>query len=89
QGEDFLLTVQTVPLIEAARICAYMQQTLNSLVDALEQAPQTPLHAISILPRKERTQLLEQWNEPGQHYANDTPIHQQFEAHAAERPDAV
>ncbi|MCF5268123.1 non-ribosomal peptide synthetase, partial [Pseudomonas syringae] len=89
QGEDFLLTVQTVPLIEAARICAYMQQTLNSLVDALEQAPQTPLHAISILPRKERTQLLEQWNEPGQHYANDTPIHQQFEARAAERPDAV
>ncbi|MDF5894455.1 syringopeptin non-ribosomal peptide synthetase SypB [Pseudomonas syringae pv. syringae] len=89
QGEDFLLTVQTVPLIEAARICAYMQQTLNSLVDALEQAPQTPLHAISILPRKERTQLLEQWNEPGQHYANETPIHQQFEAHAAERPDAV
>ncbi|WP_370661175.1 syringopeptin non-ribosomal peptide synthetase SypB [Pseudomonas fragariae (ex Marin et al. 2024)] len=89
QGEDFLLTVQTVPLIEAARICAYMQQTLNSLVDALEQAPQTPLHAISILPRKARTQLLEQWNEPGQHYANETPIHQQFEAHAAERPDAV
>ncbi len=89
QGEDFLLTVQTVPLIEAARICAYMQQTLNSLVDALEQAPQTPLHAISILSLNERTRLLEQWNEPGKHYANDTPIHQQFEAHAAECPDAV
>ncbi|WP_240334933.1 AMP-binding protein, partial [Pseudomonas syringae] len=25
----------------------------------------------------------------GQHYANGTPIHQQFEARAAERPDAV
>nr|UXB95126.1 non ribosomal peptide synthetase [Pseudomonas syringae] len=89
QGEDFLLTVQTVPLIEAARICAYMQQTLNSLVNALEQAPQTPLHAISILPLSERTQLLEQWNEPGKHFANDIPIHQQFEARAAERPEAV
>ncbi|SFI38015.1 amino acid adenylation domain-containing protein [Pseudomonas syringae] len=89
QGEGFQLTVQTVPLIEATRICAYMQQTLNSLVDALEQAPQTPLHAISILPLAERAQLLEQCNRPEKSYAHETPIHRQFEARAAERPDAV
>ncbi|RMT41056.1 Amino acid adenylation, partial [Pseudomonas syringae pv. solidagae] len=77
QGEGFQLTVQTVPLVEATRICAYMQQTLNSLVDALEQAPQTPLHAISILPFKERAQLLEQCNRPEKSYAHETPIHRQ------------
>nr|WP_232911560.1 syringopeptin non-ribosomal peptide synthetase SypB [Pseudomonas syringae] len=89
QGEGFQLTVQTAPLVEATRICAYMQQTLNSLVDALEQAPQTPLHAISILPFNERAQLLEQYNRPEKSYAHETPIHRQFEARAAERPDAV
>ncbi|MEE4149196.1 syringopeptin non-ribosomal peptide synthetase SypC, partial [Pseudomonas viridiflava] len=89
RGEDFLLTVQTVPLIGGARICAYMQQTLSNLVDALEQAPQTPLHAIAILPDSEREQLLEQWKQPGNTYTSETLIHLQFEARAAERPDAV
>ncbi|WP_143483163.1 condensation domain-containing protein, partial [Pseudomonas congelans] len=89
RGEDFLLTVQTVPLIDAARICAYMQQTLSNLVNALEQAPQTPLHAISILPDSAREQLLEQCEQPGITYTSETPIHLQFEARAAQQPDAV
>ncbi|MCF5413738.1 non-ribosomal peptide synthetase, partial [Pseudomonas syringae] len=94
RGEDFLLTVQTVPLIDGARICAYMQQTLSNLVNALEQAPQTPLHAIAILPDSEREQLLEQWKQPGTAYTSETctsetPIHLQFEARAAQQPDAV
>ncbi|WP_428844670.1 amino acid adenylation domain-containing protein, partial [Pseudomonas syringae] len=94
RGEDFLLTVQTVPLIDGARICAYMQQTLSNLVNALEQAPQTPLHAIAILPDSEREQLLEQWKQPGSTYTSETctsetPIHLQFEARAAQQPDAV
>ncbi|WP_240325821.1 condensation domain-containing protein, partial [Pseudomonas syringae] len=89
RGEDFLLTVQTVPLIDGARICAYMQQTLSNLVNALEQAPQTPLHAISILPDSEREQLLEQYKQPGSTCTSETPIHLQFEARAAQQPDAV
>ncbi|WP_141250341.1 non-ribosomal peptide synthetase, partial [Pseudomonas congelans] len=89
RGEDFLLTVQTVPLIDAARICAYMQQTLSNLVNALEQAPQTPLHAISILPDSAREQLLGQCEQPGNTYPSETPIHLQFEARAAQQPDAV
>ncbi|EXL31150.1 Syringopeptin synthetase C [Pseudomonas syringae pv. syringae str. B301D-R] len=89
RGEDFLLTVQTVPLIDGARICAYMQQTLSNLVNALEQAPQTPLHAIAILPDSEREQLLEQWKQPGTAYTSETPIHLQFEARAAQQLDAV
>ncbi|EGH74987.1 hypothetical protein, partial [Pseudomonas syringae] len=77
-----------------ARICAYMQQTLSNLVNALEQAPQTPLHAIAILPDSEREQLLEQWKQPGSTYTSETctsetPIHLQFEARAAQQPDAV
>ncbi|MCF5305942.1 syringopeptin non-ribosomal peptide synthetase SypC, partial [Pseudomonas syringae] len=88
-GEGFLFTALVAASIGAQRLCDYLQLAAEGLVDALEQAPQTPLHAISILPPSERKQLLEQWNEPGQHYANGTPIHQQFEARAAARPDAV
>ncbi|WP_223886484.1 AMP-binding protein, partial [Pseudomonas syringae] len=88
-GEGFLFTSLVTASIGAQRVCDYLQLAVEGLIDALEQAPQTPLHAISILPLSERKQLLEQWNEPGNTYAHETPIHQQFEARATERPDAV
>ncbi|RMS25090.1 condensation domain-containing protein, partial [Pseudomonas syringae] len=81
-GEGFLFTSLVTASIGAQRVCDYLQLAVEGLIDALEQAPQTPLHAISILPLSERKQLLEQWNEPGNTYAHETPIHQQFEARA-------
>ncbi|MBN8086364.1 hypothetical protein J0J19_23180, partial [Vibrio vulnificus] len=58
-GTDLGLTVQAVAGIDAARICGYMQAAHESLADAIEQAPRTPLHALDILPADERRQLLD------------------------------
>ncbi|RML67536.1 condensation domain-containing protein, partial [Pseudomonas syringae] len=82
-GEGFLFTALVTASIGALRVCDYLQLATEGLVDALEQAPQTPLHSISILPLSERAQLLEQWNLPNKTDTHETPIHQQFEARAA------
>jgi amino acid adenylation domain-containing protein len=88
-GDGFFLTAMVDTSIGAQRICGYMQVALENLVVALEQAPQTPLHALAILPPAERRQLLETWNTTDVEYADDALIHQRFEGWAASQPDAV
>ncbi|WP_340622363.1 hypothetical protein [Xenorhabdus siamensis] len=81
-GEALGLTVQIVQPFEPERICGYMQQALESLVDALEQAPETPVRALDILPEAERTLLLETWNMTETAYPETLCIHQLFEQQA-------
>ncbi|WP_122319512.1 non-ribosomal peptide synthetase, partial [Pseudomonas corrugata] len=88
-GDDFSLTVQVDAQLSAQRISGYMQVALQSLVDALEHAPQTPMHSLTVLPAAERRQLLETWNASQALYADDALIHGQIEAQAVARPDAV
>ena len=42
-GEGFALTAQTQTPLAPERICAFMRVALEGLVEALEQAPQTPM----------------------------------------------
>ncbi len=44
------LTTQIVQPIDPERICGYMQQALESLAEALEQRPDTPVRLLNILP---------------------------------------
>src|SRR5208282_3092473 len=57
-GEGFSLTATTQSPLEPERVCAYMRVALERLVEALEQAPQTPARTIDVLPEDERRQLL-------------------------------
>ena len=57
-GEGFALTAQAAPGIEAARLCGYLARTMAQLLDALEQAPQTPVDQLDVLPARERDHLL-------------------------------
>src|SRR5428012_960 len=62
-GEDFSMTVQAAAGIGAQRVGSYMLAALEQLVNALEQAPQTPLGSLDILPQAERQQVLVGWND--------------------------
>ncbi|TFZ33681.1 hypothetical protein EWW49_29545, partial [Pseudomonas syringae] len=62
-GEGFLFTSLVTASIGAQRVCDYLLLAVEGPIDALEQAPQTPRPAISILPLSERKQLLEQCND--------------------------
>ena len=88
-GEGFALTAQSAPGIDGQRICGYMTQTLGQLLDALEQAPQTPIEDLQILPAEERRQLLHS-------LAGDPPrpicqlaLHQRIEQQAERQPQAL
>ncbi|NHB98815.1 condensation domain-containing protein, partial [Photorhabdus stackebrandtii] len=88
-GEALGLTAQVVQPFEPERIYGYMQQALESLAEALEQAPETPVRALEILPEAERTLLLKTWNvtEPGS--SDALCIHQLFEQQVQKMPDVT
>ena len=53
-GSTLGLTAQVSEPIAPQRICEFMQQALEELVDKLENAPQTPVCELNILPPAER-----------------------------------
>jgi alpha-ketoglutarate-dependent taurine dioxygenase len=56
-GQALGLTAQVVQPLSSERVCGYMQQALESLVLALETAPDTPVRQLEILPPEERKLL--------------------------------
>ena len=88
-GEGFVLTTQVASGVQAQRVCDYMHTTLEHLVNALEAAPQTPVHQIEVLPVTELHQILAEWNATGTEYPQDKCIHELFEAQVDRTPQAV
>ena len=88
-GTGFALTVQGVATLDVQRVGDYMLTALRHLLTALQQAPTTALHAVSILPAAERHQLLVAFNATAREYPSHLTVHQLFEAQALARPDAV
>ncbi|MFI1973494.1 amino acid adenylation domain-containing protein, partial [Streptomyces cinnamoneus] len=61
-GDWFLLTVETLPPADPDRVCAMLRTSLDRLVAALEEAPETPLGAVDVLDAAETLRLVETWN---------------------------
>ncbi len=90
-GQDFGLTAEIVDTIEAGRIADYVEHALHALAQALEQAPDTPMQALEVLPAAERRQVLEDFNAGAGEPSSDaeTLVHVLFERQAARTPEAV
>ncbi|MEO5371417.1 MAG: amino acid adenylation domain-containing protein [Magnetococcus sp. DMHC-1] len=88
-GEGFTLTAQIDSSVDADRVCALMQGALEALVTALEQAPQTPLVTLDILPPAEKHRLLVDWNTTDMPLPQHLDVHQMFEMRARENPHAL
>ncbi|UUM20748.1 non-ribosomal peptide synthetase [Mycoavidus sp. SF9855] len=88
-GHTLGLTAQVVEPYDPVRICGYMQQTLQSLVEALERTPDMPIYQLEVLPRTERELLLNTWNATKQDYPTHQCVHQLFEAQVERAPEAV
>ncbi|QXH44672.1 amino acid adenylation domain-containing protein [Pseudomonas xanthosomatis] len=89
QGEGLNLTVQAVPEVDGSQVCALLACALEQLAQALEQAPQSPLHAVASLPAGERERVLHQFNDTRRDYPREQPLHVLFQARAAASGDAV
>ncbi|OTA17398.1 Amino acid adenylation [Xenorhabdus vietnamensis] len=94
-GDGFSLVAQTVSGIDPIRLIGYMTTALTELVEALETSPHQPILDISVLPVRERKQLLVDFNatQSPQNTATDFPqnafIHQVFEKQVQHNPDAI
>ncbi|MBX8615752.1 amino acid adenylation domain-containing protein [Pseudomonas cichorii] len=88
-GEDFELSALTSAGIDARRVCAYLTHAVEGLMAALEQAPQTPVEALDVLPVAERIELLEGFNDHSGEHETALTIHQRIEQQAVVQPDAV
>ena len=72
-----------------ARIGGYLRQALESLVSALETAPETPVGLLDILPASERDQVLVSWNDTARPFPEALCLHELVEAQASARPEAT
>ncbi|NWB45063.1 non-ribosomal peptide synthetase, partial [Pseudomonas gingeri] len=88
-GEAFDLSALSAAGVDARRVCGYLACAMESLLDALEQAPQTPVEQLDVLPRAERSELLEHFNAQRADSESQLTLHQRIEQQALERPDAV
>jgi len=88
-GDAFSLTLLATTEVEPQRLCGYLHCALESLVLALEQAPDTALNQLPILPAAEREQVLLAFNATYANYPTTLTIAQRFEAQVAQRPEAV
>ena len=88
-GEGLTLNAQAQAPIDPERICAYMHTALETLVEALEHAPTTPMRSLDVLPRSERRRLLVEWNATEAGYLSYQCVHELFEARVADNPDAM
>ncbi len=88
-GDAFRLTLQIQSSVDPEQVCNYVQTALSELVDALQSDPDKPLCELNILPEPERLMQLTQWST----FAPELPLvgclHQRFEVHARQSPNAV
>ncbi|SNY23214.1 arthrofactin-type cyclic lipopeptide synthetase C [Pseudomonas sp. LAMO17WK12:I6] len=88
-GDAFSLTLLASTQTDPQRICDYLHCALENLVLALEQAPQTPVNQLPILPAAELAQVLLDFNATHVDFPTAQTLQQRFEAQVAERPEAL
>ncbi|WP_313455215.1 non-ribosomal peptide synthase/polyketide synthase [Pseudomonas sp.] len=88
-GEGFTLSVLAEPGMGAARIAQWMAEALAQLTQALEQADDTPVAALSILDAPARAQVLHALNATARPYPLGQTVHALIERQAARTPQAA
>ncbi|AZE90089.1 non-ribosomal peptide synthetase [Pseudomonas orientalis] len=88
-ASGFRLKAKAPRTVGAERVLGYLDTALNALVEALEQAPATPVHDVQVLPSSELQKLLVDFNATVTAYPDTLTVQALFEARARQLPDAV
>ncbi|KAF9178544.1 hypothetical protein BGZ49_005323, partial [Haplosporangium sp. Z 27] len=88
-GDTLGLSAQIINQYDSDRICAYMQQALQSLVDALNHSPSMKVRELEILPTQEIEMLLKPRSNIVSTHEHDLCVHQLFESQVKQNPDAI
>ncbi|WP_263408059.1 condensation domain-containing protein, partial [Streptomyces sp. 5-10] len=78
-GEGFAVTALVEAPVDAARVCALMVGSLQELVDALREAPSTPVRELDVLPVAERELVVGAWNATEVEFEVEVCLHELFE----------
>src|SRR5207248_2516950 len=89
RGEGFTLTAQVQEPVAAERVCGLMHRALESLVEALESAPERAVRTLEVLPEEERERVVVEWNATEAEYGREQSVVEVLEAQAERTPDAV
>lgn len=89
QGDKFVLRAKTDRSVDPGRVMAYVRVTLQSLVDALETAPDTPASLLRVLPEIERQQVIELFNATQSGFPEHKLLHELFEEQVDRTPSAI
>ncbi|MCY7264062.1 non-ribosomal peptide synthetase [Pseudomonas protegens] len=87
-GDGFMLTA-VVAGIDAQRICHYLHEALDNLLQALEQTPDLAIGQVPVLPAAERQQVLVNFNATARDYPRQQTLDQRFEEQVQARPQQV
>ena len=88
-GDNLSLKAQVQSELDPDRICDLMHTALEQLVEALAQAPETPVCRLPVLSSAERERMLVEWNATEAPYPAEQCIHELFEAQVRKNPDAI
>ncbi|MDY6947304.1 MAG: amino acid adenylation domain-containing protein [Pseudomonadota bacterium] len=89
QGDAFGLTAQTDHRIDPQRLIGYLCTALQSLVSALESAPDAKVLSLRVLPEEEHRRVIEQFNATERQYPSEKLIHELVEEQVRQTPDAI
>jgi amino acid adenylation domain-containing protein/thioester reductase-like protein len=88
-GEEFKIVAQTDRRIDPRRVAGYVHTAVESLVDALESAPQTPAARLAVVPDSERTLVTRSFNATHAPIPEQLLVHDLVEQQVLQTPDAV
>lgn len=86
---QIVLTMQTHFRLDPRRLLDYVHTALRVLVQALEDAPETPALALPILPEWEFHRITDEFNATRTSYSRAKRVHELFEEQARRTPSAV
>ncbi|MGW8871157.1 amino acid adenylation domain-containing protein, partial [Streptomyces sp. NPDC055768] len=86
-GAGFVLTAGTAAPGDPELVCASLHTALESLITGLEEAPSTPLPAVEVLAPRDRSRVLERWNDTTKTLPDVTVV-DLFERQVSRTPDA-
>jgi amino acid adenylation domain-containing protein len=88
-GDGFAVTAHTNRPIDPRRVLGYTLTAMQSLVEALESAPQVPALSLAILPDAERQEIANIFHGSRAEFPHEKLLHELFEAQVERTPQAL
>ncbi|KAF9903897.1 hypothetical protein EC991_003234, partial [Linnemannia zychae] len=88
-GTALGLTVQAMHPVDPARVCRYVGQAMESLVEALETLSEVSIRQLETLPVEECQMLLQEWSGTQEDYPAELCLHHLFEQQVERTPEGI